>query len=127
MSQRARSMVQLLLWLVITVAVAGSVAAGAIEPWPVAAEKLGAIGPGPYVPLSYSYRSTSTPTGTRTYRSQTYFVVSQIGKSLSTYRVVEEDNIAKVEEQRYGFLYGVVFFLVFLGGAVGGLRSLKSR
>jgi hypothetical protein len=114
-------------WLVVVVGivVAGCMAAGTIQPWPVAAEKLGAVGPGPYIPLSYSYHSSTSDRGTSTYRSQTYLVASQIGKSLSTYRVVEENNVATLEEVRYGFLYGAVFFAVFLGGVVWALARAR--
>ena len=100
-------------------------AAGTIKPWPDAAVKLGSIGPGPYIPLSYSYRSSTSDKGTRTYRSQTYLVVSQVGKSLSTYRVVEEDDVVTLEKVHYGFLYGALFLAVFLGGVVWALRRAR--
>jgi hypothetical protein len=110
-------------WIVgvIAVVAVGFMVAGTFKPWPVAAEKLGAVGPGPYIPLSYSYRSSTSDKGTSTYRSQTYLVVSQIGKSLSTYRVVQENEAAKLEVVRYGFLYGAAFVALFLAGVVWAL------
>ena len=127
MSQPASSSAPTWLVLLLAVLVVGVVTVGTVQPWPVAAAKLGAVGPGPYVPLSYSYHSSTSDKGTSTYRSQTYLVVSQIGKSLSTYRVVEENNVATLEEVRYGFLYGAVFLAVFLGGVVWALRRSRRR
>lgn len=127
MSQRASSSAPPWLVLLVAVLVVGVVTFGTVQPWPVAAAKLVAVGPGPYVPLSYSYHSSTSDKGTSTYRSQTYLVVSQIGKSLSTYRVVEENNVATLEEVRYGFLYGAAFLAVFLGGVVWALRRSRRR
>jgi hypothetical protein len=111
-------------WLIVAIAilVGALVVVGTINPWPVAAAKLGDIGPGPYIPLSYSYRSSTTSE----FRSQNYLVVSQIGKSLSTYRVEEDNGVATVREVRYGFLYGLVFLALFLGSLVWALLSARS-
>jgi hypothetical protein len=121
MNQRPSWHMPKLLWFLLAGAVAALVIAGTVNPWPVAAEKLAAVGPGPYVPLSYSWHSSTSDKGTRESRSQTYLVVSQIGRSWSAYRVTEEDNVAKVEEVRFGFLYGALFLVVFVIGAIWSL------
>jgi hypothetical protein len=113
--------------MVVAILVAGVLLVGTVNPWPVAAAKLAAVGPGPYIPVSYSYRSMTSDRGTSTYRRQTYVVVSQIGKSLSSYRVVEENNVATLEEVRYGLLYGAAFLVVFLAGVVWSVRRAWSR
>ena len=125
MSQFASWHLPKLLWLLLAAVVAALVIASTVNPWPVAAKKLAAIGPGPYVPLSYSWHSVTSDKGTRESRSQTYLVVSQIGRSLSTFRVTEEDKVAKVEEVRFGFLYGALLLVVLAIGEILGPRSFS--
>jgi hypothetical protein len=108
--------------LALVAAIFATVAYFTLNPWPVAVEKLSAVGPGPYVPFSYSYRSSTSNSGTKTYRSQSYWVVSQVGTSWSTYRVIEENETARVEEVKFGMLYGTAFLTVFI---VGGLLGLS--
>jgi hypothetical protein len=100
--------------------VVGAVVASTLQPWPVAVEKLSTVGPGPYVPLTYKHRTSGT--GETTFRSQTYFVVSRLGKAVSVYRVIEENGAARIEEAPHGILYGVAFVLVLFGGAWAMLR-----
>ena len=92
---------------------------GTLKPWSVAVEKLADLSPGPYIPLSYSYRGSTSDVGSRTYRSQLYVVASQVGKSFSTYRVTQQGDVAVVEEVRYGCLYPAAFVTVFHLGHSG--------
>ena len=83
-----------LLWVVLVVAYGAAVCVGTLFPWPVAASRLAAIGPGPYVPLTY----TSLSSDTRTYRSQIYLIPSRLPERWRLYRVSETNGVVRVEE-----------------------------
>ena len=106
-------MVERLLWIFMALLVPALMTFGAVSPWPAAAEKLAAVGPGPYVPLSFFYRSHTNGTTSETHRTQTYLVASRVSSSLSTYRVSQENSVVAVEELKFGLLYGVAFLLAF--------------
>jgi hypothetical protein len=102
------------IWATIVALYMVFVAVGTLSPWPVAAARLGELGAGPFVPVTYSYLSGDT----RTYRSQIYIVPSLLRRSLSTYRVSQENDRVRVEEVRFGALYIAVFTAVALISAV---------
>lgn len=66
----------------------------ALFPWPIAASRLAAVGPGPYVPLTY----TSLSSDTRTYQSQICLILSRLPERWRLYRVSETNGVVRVEE-----------------------------
>lgn len=118
MNQRPPSSSPKFLWLAIVIGYLACVVAGTVDPWPAAAARLAAVGGGPYVPVTYA----SVSSDTREYRSQTYIVASQVGRSCSAYRVSEENRVMKVEEVRGGLLYFAAFVVAFILAAFWSLR-----
>ena len=127
MTSQLSARTETLLWSLAVIFLVVLIAIGTLSPWPAANEKLKTIGSGPYVPLSFAYRSHTSESTTHTHRSQTYVVASQIGKSLSTYRVVSDDEVVTVEEVKFGLLYGTLFLVAFLAGIIWRLRRLRGR
>jgi len=124
MSRQAKQPTTNYLWPFLVVAYIALVIAGTVFPWPVASSHLATVGPGPYVPLTYSSLSSDT----RDYRSQIFLVPSQIGRSWSTYRIKENNGVVAIEEIRWGILYAGCGFVVLIVAAVSWVhRKLRAR
>ena len=127
MNERPRSSSPKTLLRVIYAAVVAAVVYGTLDPWPVAVEHLARLGPGPYVPLNYSYSSSTSESGTKTHRSQTYWVVSQYGKSWSAYEVAQNSRSVSVREVPNGLLYYAAFALALTVGCLWTFRPASLR
>ena len=116
MSRWLTSRVEKSFWLAVAMLVPVLVVFGTLSPWPTAAEKLAPFSKGPYIPLSFSYRSHASGASIETHRSQTYFVPSLNFSSLSTFRVQESNSVVTVEEVEFGLVYSVLFLVVVYAG-----------
>jgi hypothetical protein len=92
-----------------------------MNPWTVAQEELAKVGPGPYIPLTYSYSTKTIDNKSDEERTQIYVVASRILRSASTFEVREHNSVTNVEEVPFGLLYVVILLLIYIGGIAWGM------
>jgi hypothetical protein len=113
--RRIPSKAEMMLWILGILAYVAFTGWGTMDTWPVARQRLEAIGPGPYIPLSYDSSSKTVGNEHDEDRREVYVVCSQIMRSTSTFAVRAHNSVVTVEELPFGLIEPVLLILAYIG------------